>query len=416
MFLALNWELREYLHEFRENDPDLDAGRDARLPVLTMMILHANNRLRCWPSTDTLCKETGFGSAAVVDARKWLIKKQAIQLVPNDKREGKEKELPVRQFVYQITGTIITSQGARPYIAMSEETRAMATAETDPQAVEVLESKTLEIGEVLESKVLEPEILVSKTKGITSIKGSTKDQKHAPAPSQSDSDSDLKYDSGADTSSDVQRGSDPDFIQEWAQRGYKVNQIAYWWYPDGNKYVPGKIVKLTPSFAFFESVTKTGETITKQVGPNRCSVDGKTEGWTLVSELEPLQRAIATGSYGMTGDQCVSGSRMEEINMHRADLREQFKNGASVSADELTAAYGWHQAQNLHAPKERGKPADMVNAYRKTKPVIGTPVKAPSPHEEADPNCAICKGVGLVKDANRKLVPCDCRKRKAAAS
>lgn len=217
---------------------------------------------------------------------------------------------------------------------------------------------------------------------------------------------------GADTSDDVQRVDDP--VTIWKDRGFEVGGSYFWWYPDGNKYVPGKLVKVTRHYAFFESVTKTGEIVERKVGPKRCSIDGQTEGWTKVSELEPVQYEIAVGSYRMTDDQCVSGQRMEEINMHRSDLREQFKNGKAVTAQELRAAYGHHAAQKLTPPKVRGKPGDMVNTYRKAnapQPIASTG----NVYDDADPNCAICKGNGVVRE-NGRIVPCDCRVKKPKVS
>lgn len=166
MLIAPHWELREYLHEFRQDENDSNAQRDARWPVLTMLILHANNRLRCWPSTDTLCKETGFTKPTVVEARKWLLKKHAIELVPFDKREGKEKELPPRQFIYQLSGSIMTSQGIRPYIAMTPETKEAIAEEIANNELEGKDSKPLIVGEGKDSKRL-----ASLPKGSTNKEG-----------------------------------------------------------------------------------------------------------------------------------------------------------------------------------------------------------------------------------------------------
>lgn len=121
MIIAAHWKMREYLSEFK--------GGAARLPVLMALTLHANARLRCWPSTTLLCKETGFNKKTVVEARQWLVERKAIQLVPYDKREGLEKKLPQRQFVYQLTGMMQTAIGLQPYLNMTPETEAADRSE-----------------------------------------------------------------------------------------------------------------------------------------------------------------------------------------------------------------------------------------------------------------------------------------------
>lgn len=129
MILAPHWDIKEYMREFRLDDDNPKIYHDARLPVLITLVLYANTRLRCWPSTKTLCQVTGYGQAAVVEAREWLIKHKAITLVEYDKREGDEQKLPQRQFVYQLTGSIMTSQGIRPYVMMTPETAHQSAQE-----------------------------------------------------------------------------------------------------------------------------------------------------------------------------------------------------------------------------------------------------------------------------------------------
>jgi len=128
MSATLHWGLKKYMREFRDGGDG--AHRDARLPVLLALVLHANPRGRCWPSTTVLCEETGFAKPAVVEARKWLIARKAIELVSYDKRVGLEAKLPRRQYVYQMTGVIETSTGMQPYLVMSPETEHDAVEES----------------------------------------------------------------------------------------------------------------------------------------------------------------------------------------------------------------------------------------------------------------------------------------------
>ncbi|HML22116.1 MAG TPA: DnaA N-terminal domain-containing protein [Aggregatilinea sp.] len=155
MIIGFHWEMREYLHELRADGPESSTRHDARLPVLMTLALHANHRLRCWPTTRLLCQETGFASAAVVEARNWLIAHKAILIVPNEKREGLETALPGRTFVYQLTGMIETSQGLRPYLTMSDETREQVTQELARLIINVSEIETLSDSDVSETKTLD---------------------------------------------------------------------------------------------------------------------------------------------------------------------------------------------------------------------------------------------------------------------
>lgn len=103
--------------------------------------------------------------------------------------------------------------------------------------------------------------------------------------------------------------------------GFKVGQVAYWWYDDGQRYIPGKVVRFTSQYVYLEAVNKAGETVTIRRGPKKVSHTGQTDTWTRVSELPDLKRVIAQHSYSMTGDQGVSGGRMEELNTHLKEIR-----------------------------------------------------------------------------------------------
>ena len=147
MIVTPHWELRSYMGELRVDDANKRARRDARLAVMLCFILHANHRLRCYPSTETLCRETGFNRPSVIEAREWLIARKALVVVPHDKRIGDERKLPNRQFVYQLTGVIEVKSGLRPYLLMTPETTAAVEEELRALAVHVSLQETSEANE-----------------------------------------------------------------------------------------------------------------------------------------------------------------------------------------------------------------------------------------------------------------------------
>lgn len=121
----LNFDLRDGLSELRD---------DGRLAVLIALTLHANLRMRCYPSIDLLVKETGWSVASVSASKKWLAGKGAIVLVPYDKRVDDELILPPRQHVYQLTGVLHLEKGVIPYLYLSKEVQ---------DQVNILVAKTL---------------------------------------------------------------------------------------------------------------------------------------------------------------------------------------------------------------------------------------------------------------------------------
>lgn len=94
---VLHWDIRKIGRHLRP---------DGRLALLVMLISHANVRRRCYPTIDTLVAETDWGVESITDAKKWLLAHQAIELVPYKHRVDKERDLPPRQHVYQLTGGI----------------------------------------------------------------------------------------------------------------------------------------------------------------------------------------------------------------------------------------------------------------------------------------------------------------------
>jgi len=150
MSATLNWEMRTILKELRQ---------DGRLAVLTALMLHANLRMRCFPSIDLLVEETGWSVASVTAAKAWLAECGAFVLVPHDKRVDEEIDLPIRQHVYQLTGIL------------QIEDRTYAYLHLPPEALEAIKQS---VSKTLASKVLASKTLASKTKGSSISKGVSK--------------------------------------------------------------------------------------------------------------------------------------------------------------------------------------------------------------------------------------------------
>ena len=110
--IAYNWKLRENLKHLKLH---------GMLNVLTCLMLHCDNTLRCWPLKTTIQQETGFGSVSVTDAIKGLQDMKAIILVPPDKRVGQQKNLPDTRHVYQLTGVLVIEDKASEYLHLAPE-------------------------------------------------------------------------------------------------------------------------------------------------------------------------------------------------------------------------------------------------------------------------------------------------------
>ncbi len=136
---TLAWELRSALPYLRE---------EGRLAVLMALVLHTNIRMRCWPSTHTLTKETGWNSASVTKAKKWLQEHGAFALVPFAKRLDEEEALPRRQHVYQMTGILRIEGRIICYLYLTPEARAaieaavgkVSVSETSPSEISPIET------------------------------------------------------------------------------------------------------------------------------------------------------------------------------------------------------------------------------------------------------------------------------------
>lgn len=142
MTTTLNFDLRRHLRDLRD---------DGRLNLLIALVLHANIRLRCWPSIPLLIDETGWSVASVNDAKKWLLEHKAIMLVPYELRVDEETKLPRAQHVYQLTGLLKLDDKTVPYLYMAPE----AVAAVKAVLADILLSKN-SAGEILagENKVL----------------------------------------------------------------------------------------------------------------------------------------------------------------------------------------------------------------------------------------------------------------------
>lgn len=151
---TLHWALRDRLKDMRE---------DGRLALLTALILHANIRLRCWASTDTLAFETGWSSTSVIAAKKWLGEHGAFVLVPYRKRVAEELALPRRQHIYQLTGVLKFADEITPYLFMPPEAQA---------AVETVVTETL-LAKTLATEISATKTLVTEVKGSSSFQGSS---------------------------------------------------------------------------------------------------------------------------------------------------------------------------------------------------------------------------------------------------
>lgn len=108
---SLHWQLRDVLDQLKP---------EYRLNVLVSYILHGNERNRSWVSVDTIARETGVGTTAVIAAKKWLIACGALEVVPIDKRMGKEADQHHRVDVMQVTGILRINYTEHPVLYYNE--------------------------------------------------------------------------------------------------------------------------------------------------------------------------------------------------------------------------------------------------------------------------------------------------------
>lgn len=167
---TLDWHMRDAL-------PHL--GEKGRLTVLIDLLLRADQlHWRCYPSIKKIAKDTGQSTSVVDAALDWLVEHDAIVKVGYHQRIGKEKKLPSRQSVYQLTGMVTIGEQTYPYLFLNPETWSTVQELVKHSKGHISES------EISDTEILEGEISYSETEGITSIKGSAKgkDKKETHSP------------------------------------------------------------------------------------------------------------------------------------------------------------------------------------------------------------------------------------------
>lgn len=157
---TLHWQMRDVL-------PQL--GERGRLTVLIDLLLRCDQlRYRCYPSIKKISKDTGLSTSVVDAALDWLVASKALIKVGYVHRIGKEKKLPNRQSVYQLTGVLVVDDKEYPYLFLNPETHAIVSELVRHANGHISEN------EISENEILDNEISYSETEGITSIKGTAK--------------------------------------------------------------------------------------------------------------------------------------------------------------------------------------------------------------------------------------------------
>ncbi len=130
---ALHWDVGKNTRIFRQKG----VGEEARLHVLINLMARANIRNRCWPSVETIMKDTGFTHKQSISASiQWLVEHGAIYIVPYDKRVGEEIRLPRRKYVYQLNGIIKIGEKVFEYLVMKPEERDQMISELEEVGAE----------------------------------------------------------------------------------------------------------------------------------------------------------------------------------------------------------------------------------------------------------------------------------------
>lgn len=151
MTATLHYAARKHMRELY---------KDHRWGLLTVLTLHTDIRNRCWPSMAYLADEMGgIGLKTLTDAKKWLIEHGAIELVPYGQRVGKEKQLPKRQHVYQLTGIMTINGETFPYLYSSD-----------------ISGTEISQGKISPQEIIAGEISQGESKGITTSQDESIDQ------------------------------------------------------------------------------------------------------------------------------------------------------------------------------------------------------------------------------------------------
>jgi hypothetical protein len=230
--------------------------------------------------------------------------------------------------------------------------------------------------------------------GTTAVQNQTHIQTHDQTQSES-----TTVDSKAAPSNEGQPGAHSEIIEQW---GYRVGQIAYWWYKEGQKWVPGKIIRFTPNYAYFETKDKQGNIHIKWRGINGCSPDGSTDDWFQLVDLKPLQQVIARYSFKVTFEQRISADLNTRINMVYSELTGRWQNGSSVTPVELEAAYNWQAQEGGITPTMPVAVGTMLGKYRAVKLPSGKQSQRKFIHV---PGCEMCTD-GMVIDQDGKSQQC----------
>lgn len=105
--------------------------KEHRWDVLSVYILHANERNRAWCSTDTIKSMVSTNKNRVIAIRKWLVEHGALVRVPKNKRFGKQEEsLDSRLHIYELTGKITIDSTTYQYLYTGDNGNQIDTNQT----------------------------------------------------------------------------------------------------------------------------------------------------------------------------------------------------------------------------------------------------------------------------------------------
>lgn len=191
-------------------------------------------------------------------------------------------------------------------------------------------------------------------------------------------------------------------------------------------YIPVKVVRYTSKRVSVGWTGKNGMIKTSHITVDRLfatetEARAKISGLKKLADLTPLQQVIGNQSFGLRGDQAITGNMATRINLVVSELNARFgTNGQRVTDKELKAAYTARLSQNgAIAPSDPVKVGVMVGEYRKTH----TPTRPAAAVALPDPDCPHCGGLGRVKadvppghPDYTKTFPCPCTQREREVS